>query len=458
MIVQLGPFERLMVADRMAFRGNVHLNPQAVDRSLMAHADACLVRGEYEEAEIGYRRCLNYYPMPEPALRLALCRLYLGDARSAGEMLWNGIESMLERSGPRAEPDPTEWGYWLVTLLCQGRLRDALRGAKQYPLLRNEHVDRARWLIHVAAGEPEPSLGGGTERASIHVFPSSTREVWLSRVTGMLVACGQKETAGKIREVASASPTPSATTTGSDTTRGTVQQTPLIHRLEAARGKEYRQPDGIHLRRVWRGIKRRIWVGALRILNVVERIVGPFLPLEWSFLNADEHVVRIRRLFSVEGILQVVIIGAGRSSWLTEAVFAGVAKNPRLPKVVWVDVDSRWLRRFEAHVLGNRRLECHVCDESEWLSIPATSTNAMVINCSAMIARTSPAWLPEAGLICMISIASPWGSEVFRRLVASRRYMLIANEPDCGLGYAVFRRRVEGNEIRGGSTLNAVGE
>ena len=89
----------------------------------MAAGDAAFSAGKHAEAEVLYRRCRNYYDMPEPALRLALCRLHQGAPGDAATMFADSISSMQERSGPGSQPDPVEWAYLIVASLCGGQLR-----------------------------------------------------------------------------------------------------------------------------------------------------------------------------------------------------------------------------------------------------------------------------------------------------------------------------------------------
>src|SRR5215510_12959387 len=94
---------------------------RGLNRALWAEGDAKLGSGHYDEAETLYLRCLSYHHIPEARLRLALCYLYKGNAYLA--LRWD------------AEPDPIEWPYLIVALLCCGKLREATARANQFQTL-----------------------------------------------------------------------------------------------------------------------------------------------------------------------------------------------------------------------------------------------------------------------------------------------------------------------------------
>ena len=119
-IVQLGAFLPLTIVPQSAQISNSHVMSNGVDRLLLVQGDEKLWSARYDEAEILYRQCLNYHHMPEPNLRLALCCLYKGNPRGAIDILSTHIDWAL--TGYKdVEPDPVEWAYFIVALLCQGK-------------------------------------------------------------------------------------------------------------------------------------------------------------------------------------------------------------------------------------------------------------------------------------------------------------------------------------------------
>ena len=83
-IVQASPFGPLAVRQKASATDNSVIIPSGAHLRLLRQGDSMLWSGSYEEAEALYRKASNYiHWMPEPTFRLALCRLYRGDARTA---------------------------------------------------------------------------------------------------------------------------------------------------------------------------------------------------------------------------------------------------------------------------------------------------------------------------------------------------------------------------------------
>ena len=199
-IVQSGPFLSLSIEEVSSKPANSHIATKSVDRDLLKLGDEYLWGGRHAQAERFFRRCLNYYNMPEPMLRWALSRLYQGDARSAAETLLREIESMLERSGETAEPDAAEWAYVIIALLCMGNTTEASRRAKQFVNVEHVELRRARAVIDFLCDQRSAvAVWMSSPRPSVHVLPETTLDVWLLRLQAMLRACGQTELAERLR-------------------------------------------------------------------------------------------------------------------------------------------------------------------------------------------------------------------------------------------------------------------
>jgi hypothetical protein len=199
-IVQATPFDPLTTAPASA-GGSAYMSGGGVHLALLRDGDAPFRRGRYADAKRLYATCMSYMPwMPEPRLRLALCHLCEGDARSAQEL----IEPLLEFTLGyyRAfDPDPVEWAYFIVSALCLGRMDEAIRRAREFAWLRHPELDRARWLSMVASGKreaPPTDVGIGKRRRSIHQLPDQTFDEWVDRACRMLSACGRNDVADAV--------------------------------------------------------------------------------------------------------------------------------------------------------------------------------------------------------------------------------------------------------------------
>jgi hypothetical protein len=151
---------------------------------------------KYVEAETCFAKCLSYQFMPEPILGMTLGKLYSGDADTALEWITKPIAAVLEEHGA-ADPDPIEWAYLVISLLCQGQIEEATRRAHQFLFLRHRELARCRWAVDALNGI---ATGGAIEnlsttmarsRASVHQLPERDMVAWVNELCRMLTACGQ---------------------------------------------------------------------------------------------------------------------------------------------------------------------------------------------------------------------------------------------------------------------------
>ena len=152
-IVQDGPFEALRVAKDSPGTRNVHIRCDGVHLTALAEGDRQLLAGQYQEAEKLYRKCASYISyMPEPKLRLALCSLYLGNAKKALSYVQQPLQFTLAEYRA-ADPDPVEWAYLIISLLCVGDLSTATKRASDFPWLQHCELNRVRWAIELLVND-----------------------------------------------------------------------------------------------------------------------------------------------------------------------------------------------------------------------------------------------------------------------------------------------------------------
>jgi tetratricopeptide (TPR) repeat protein len=203
-IVQPGPFEPLIVVDKRSGIKNCHVINSGLDRELLQEGDKNLSHGRYVEAEALYRRCINYHAwIPEPKLKLALCCLYQGSPELAISWLLQPIRDNLE-CYHCLDPEPVEWAYLIIALLCKGELEQAIKCAEKFPSLFHPELERVRWVIHVLKKDGEghvtiPITKSVKRRYSVHQLPERTFDDWIEHVCSILKACKQFQFAQSIK-------------------------------------------------------------------------------------------------------------------------------------------------------------------------------------------------------------------------------------------------------------------
>lgn len=199
-IVQENPFGSLSILKESTEVQNSSITIYGLDRILLRQGDQKLREGQYDEAEVSYLSCLDYYPyIPEPKLRLAICNLYKGNSKEALHWIVQPIRfSLFSCKG--VDPDPVEWAYFIIALICQGRLNQAVILANQFPHLRHPELDRTRWLVNVITHSgyaipipaiPIPDGDAFKYRISVQQLPLQSKNDWIRNIHQMLQACQQ---------------------------------------------------------------------------------------------------------------------------------------------------------------------------------------------------------------------------------------------------------------------------
>jgi len=191
-IVQRNPFESLQIVEKSSGIKNEPIKCDGIVLKLLRKGDEKLSAGKYEDAKLLYLQCLDYISwMSEPKLKLAICNLYKGDAFSALNWIIQPIQQSLTFYKAK-DPDPVEWAYYIITLICQGKLDDALIQAYQFPLLNHPELDRVRWVINNLQDKEASSVSTNNNlhpRMSIHRLPQISMKDWINNLCLMLNAC-----------------------------------------------------------------------------------------------------------------------------------------------------------------------------------------------------------------------------------------------------------------------------
>ena len=195
-IIQEDPFSPLRIVENEIHRADAPFASGGEQFRLLSDGDRELAEDRYQEARQLYLTCLSQMQrLPEAKLRLAICDLYAGDARSAFRRVFDLIQYTIdEYKAP--EPDPVEWAFYIISLLCLGKLREAEEAAGQFSSVRHPDLDSARLAVRILRTKGTSSVAEiGSLRHSIHVLPEQLRSGWIQQLAKMLTACGQADLA-----------------------------------------------------------------------------------------------------------------------------------------------------------------------------------------------------------------------------------------------------------------------
>ena len=456
MVVQVSPFMPLSIVDRSSGIKNGHFNSEGFDRVLMAQGDDKLWSGHYDEAEILYQRCLNYHNMPEPKLRLALCCLYKGNVDGAIFWVSKEFRKAVEKFNA-VEPDPVEWAYFIVALLCRGKLQEAVERANQFESLCHPELERVRTVIAMLSDRVQRRVRYDTQpkyRFSVHQLPERTMDRWLNDLCVMLKSCGKTETAERItRAAAKWKPAVASDWANGETSRKTIGVVePAVSSVGEREGMELgARAEGGRVVLFSDGgtlgswLRRYVKPVALGALQRVELGVGYFLPYKWSAMGNEESVSAVHELLRKEDIKSGLLIGAAAGEGATEAFLAGLDENPNKPRGVCLNISTARFRRLQKRLTKSALVQCRcICEETGWEKSAAESFDAVVIDGSELIGAVGYAGVQKADIVVIYDINGIHTYNVCRSMLADPSYSLVAYDPSYRGGYAIFRKEIVG--------------
>jgi hypothetical protein len=457
-IVQPSPFGPLTTAANASKLSNWHAESDGRHLALIRQGDARLSKGRYGEAELSYLKCTNYIPwMPEPQLRLALCKLYQGDAKAALSWVMKPLQRTIAEYGA-IDADPVEWAYYLISLLCLGKVDEAARRSEQFLWLRHSELDRARWAVSVLkAGGTAPLFSdhAGPRRFSVHQLPDRSFKEWTEQLSVMLRACGQWNSAA----IVSGRLSPEAVLCQESREQGKPETAGAEERL---RNNRPIKPASIGL------FKRGLAYSQARVaaktfvrdvLHGLETRFGYFLPYRLSRSKNDEFFRVARELTSEECIKAVLMIGAAEGQGCVEAVLAGSRANDSKPVVFCISGstdrlaesarsgstsgDVRWYRLMPSpEEEFQQRLEHSVTTIKQENGIDFFD----VVFIDGSRFGDQPVGGPvdkeasRARFVLLDSINAPGNHVSYSGLLENRNFALVDHNPGLRNGYAIFRR------------------
>jgi hypothetical protein len=459
-VVQTTPFGPLSIVDAGQGYQHPHLVSNGLHLKLLSQGHEALRAGKLDEAELAYVKCLNYMRwLPEAKLGLAQASLLRGNAGRARDLLESSIGYVVNQYGA-ADPDPVEWAYLIVSLLCQGNREAALAAAGRYPRLKHPELDRARWVAAFLSGKATAGLpmGNGTSRRrTLHPSPLLGPKEWIDRIRSMLNACGQKEMADTLNGF-------DRVQGGQGASSAAFVAEPEPVRSTAAPAEAPARASGSLLGNLKRRIRqKKLGNRAKKVVSGfvhgLERKYGYFLPYHLSEKRNDELYRTVRILAREEAMKSVLIVGATTKDTCTKALLAGLAEGQNDPVVVCISARSEhtgqlhpnrrpivWEYRLGAHegaplaealaktvneakgANGIQGFDVVLIDSSELRHVK--SLRACIEQCVGT-ART----------VLLLDINSANGFDSYQRLLDDDWYQLVADNPSLRSGYSIFRRR-----------------
>jgi tetratricopeptide (TPR) repeat protein len=460
-IVQAGPFGPLLAIQKESGIKTSHIISNGLHLALLHQGDELLWRGKYEEAERSYLKCISYMRwMPEVKLRLALCYLYKGNAKKALSWIEEPINFILFQYRA-ADPDPVEWAYYIITLLCLGKLDDAVKRAEEFPWLRHQELDRARWasmiLRNKGIREASPNDEKLKHRYSIHQLPSRDLPKWMEELCIMLRANNQHYMATMLTRSLSLRDDTLQLKQGNTRTpakKRTIRQNVSLnntgsnHKVLLLKMRKLFHKSGLLFKNYVSGLLHRF-----------EAKHGYFLPYYLSESRNDEFYKAIRDLTCQENFKTALVSGAVVGDSSTEAFLAGALENENKPSVFCIGSSKRYdkLKRTHARNPVVKWYELSLSRQRELMenleNVIETirrdnqirSFEVVLIDGSKLKSQLAgndvlAEELHSARLVLLEDINSISNYYTYDGIRRDQRFSLVANNPGLRNGYAIFRR------------------
>jgi len=373
-IVQPNPFGNLALVESAAVPNRPYAVSGAHHLALLREGDEKLRAGDYAAAEKLYLKSGNYINyMPEPKVRLAVCCLYLGKAAIALSWIAQPLQFTLAQY-KAADPDPVEWAYFIVALLCLGDVVGATKSAWEFEWLTHSELDRVRMVMNLlgpsASGERSTPSGSTGNRSSIHQLPERSFTEWMEQLEVMLTACGQNDLAGRIHELSASN--------GILENAGGVRAQAAHGYLQASLSSlawygGLRTAGGAARTLQWRSAGQtfagKLKAAGKRTLHRMELRFGYVLPYRLSAARRDDPFRSIEEIAREQEIKTALIIGARHGGGNTEAVITGAGSNVSRPPVICLSTSRNGRSNPEAVTSWNHAA-------ANWYTIAAKAVDA----------------------------------------------------------------------------------
>jgi tetratricopeptide (TPR) repeat protein len=486
-IVQRNPFEPLTIVSKSGGVENRHIVSNGLHLELLRSGDKLFSEGKYESARKLYLKCASYISyMPEPKLRLAIFSLYRGNAREALSWILEPIQFTLAEY-KASDPDPIEWAYFIIALICLGRIEEAVVRTSEFGWLRNPELDRVRWVVSILRNggkvAPVGSYHEGVDRPSIHQLPRQSFDAWIEQLCIMLRACGQDDFVRTVKSRAS----DAALLLCEDECGAGVKK--VLSNAEVNLDKILRRRWSFAEASVRADVffKRRLLYCKAKlqfrrlvsdILHRLETRFRYFLPYRISESREDEFFRAIRKISEEGAIKAALVVGVAPGRGSIEAILAGVIKNrnnplvfcingsigrlPRNRKRLHIDSSVKWYwvsgfvsgRRWEGFAKTIDRIK----DDSRIEFFDLVLVNGSAV--TQWLGAAAPLMREQLGARYVIfdGLDDVCNYKNHSALLRNPDYFLAAHNPGLRNGYSIFEKRLIFSEVESAVKAGHAGE
>jgi hypothetical protein len=463
-IVQPNPFEPLRIVERSLGTAAPYVVSHGLHLDLMRQGDDKLRAGEYRDAEALYLQCLSYMNrLPEAKLRLALCSLYLGKARQALSWVFEPIQYSLDEY-KATDPDPVEWAYYIISLLCLGKLSEATERAGEFAGLVHPELGRTRWMVNLLKGKVQPfpvaqKFEGGY-RPSIHRLPCQDADEWLDQLAAMFKASRQTCWSDRLNKYRSSSRVTLLQQGRNPTESVREGNTGKLASTKSQKGASASFRNRLLLYKARRRV--RSIVSSARRKS--EAKWAEFIPHAVSKKRNNNLFRAIREVTRDEEIKTALVAGLRVAKVGIEALVAEDDRIRTVPSIFCVSRSEHLSKESCTAESAGPRIKWYAIAKSSDPENPAegigdvvrkikrengiTQFDVVLIDNSdpldqAAVRGDLEAEMGAAKVVILNDIVSPIGYGKYLGLLESSDYALVEHNPDSGRGYAIFRRRDE---------------
>jgi hypothetical protein len=469
-IIQTDPFKPLTTLDNSAQTKSASIAFNGLDISLLRQGDEKLWAGKYEDAEVAYIKCINHIPwMPEPKLKLALCNLYKGDVNTALYWIAQPIQYTLG-DYKSSDPDPVEWAYYAIALLCSGKLDEAKKHVNYFPSLSHPELDRTRWIVNFLSNAqnkadlPQYVEEKSKHRYSIHQLPHYSLNQWIGKLCEMLNACQQSDLAKTLARAM-------ASNALSVKKKSKLSINVPLKSLQGFHAKQLQSlsfllPGQVKypfylsfFKKLWflqTRKKLKVKPKILNFLNFLEIRLGYFLPYSLSEIRKDDFFQAIQKLAVEEDIQNLLIIGASAARGSTEALMTGLSGKQKGVSVFCINTSNRRFAKLQEVYANNSSIKFYT-----FPSFPSTLSTNELINLIKNIKQENQVnsfdailvdgsefnfsvdltdEIPGTRYVVLNGISTPKHYKTHSELLMNSSYTLICQNPCLRTGYSIFQK------------------
>lgn len=470
-IIQTNPFEPLSVVEKSSRSTSSYIRCNGLNLMLIHQGDRELASHRYYQAETLYLKCLNYVGiMPEPRLRLAICSLYKGNAKKSLEWIVPLIECSLEIY-KAVDPDPVEWAYFIVSLLCLGKLEEAKKRCAEFSSLSHIELDRVRWVVSLLLKIEYQYFSPSRwqlPRASVHHLPNQNLSEWTKNICLMLKACGQSNLVKKLKLISSDNKLLKLNNKKMDnSTEDILSSSDNIQNISSKvlsknlKLRNNKVSGHMEFRKKLFNKIKKIGYKFFLPLNFLETKFGYFLPFYISEIKNDELFSEIKNLIQEEEVKTILIIGVSLGKGMTDSVLNIIQETIQDITLICVNSSTPQFTKLQKRCINNSNIKCYqlplnVIDgctieiEIENLIQKIRLENEInyfdmiLIDISEIVfdIELSGRNFYESRFIFLEDINTLQGHKEYDYLSSVSTYILEASNPSLRSGYAIFKRIV----------------